>query len=315
MQLPFLIAMIRVNRAATGRRSGVQVIAAGLMLAASPATASPEVVATIAPIHSLVSSVMVGVAAPGLLLPGGASPHSYALKPSDARRLASAELIVAVGPTLESFLEKPLAHLARNARIVMLTRDAPIDLLASSADRPGHTDDPAGANPHIWLNPHNAVRIVDHVATVLGEIDPGNRERYRTNASATTARLRKLDRSLESTLAPVRDRPFMVSHDAYAYLVARYRLNMVGAFHRTPEQAPGARHLAALRARMKRLGVRCVFSEPQFASRTVAASLRWSGVRSAVLDPLGLDIAPGPGAYETLMRRLAAALAGCLTVR
>lgn len=307
--------MIQVHRAVTGRRSGVLAIAAGLILAVSPAAASPEVVASIAPIHSLVSSVMVGVAAPGLLLPGGASPHSYALKPSDARRLASAELIVAVGPTLESFLEKPLAHLARNARIVMLTRDAPIDLLASSADRPGHTDDPAGANPHIWLSPHNAVRIVEHVATVLGEIDPGNRERYRINASATTIRLRKLDRLLESTLAPVRDMPFMVSHDAYAYFVARYRLNMVGAFHRTPEMAPGARHLAALRARMKRLGVRCVFSEPQFASRTVAASLRWAGVRSAVLDPLGLDITPGPGAYESLMRRLAAALAGCLTVR
>ena len=66
---------------------------------------------------------------------------------------------------------------------------------------------------------------------------------------------------------------------------------------------------------MKRLGVRCVYSEPQFASRTVKASLRWAGVRSAVLDPLGLDIVPGPGAYETLMRRLAAALAECLALR
>ena len=310
--------MIPLYRAAIERRSRALTVTAGLVLAVSPAAASPDVVATIAPIHSLVSSVMDGVATPGLLLPGGASPHSYALKPSDARRLASAELIVAVGPTLETFLEKPLAHLARKARIVMLTRDARIELLTSSDDHPshpGHADDPTSANPHIWLNPRNAMRIVEHVATVLVEIDPANRQRYRSNAAGTIDRLRKLDRSLESALADVRGIPFMVSHDAYAYFVARDRLNMAGAFHRTPEQAPGARHLAALRARMKRLDVRCVVSEPQFTSRTVAASLRWAGVRSAVLDPLGIDIAPGAAAYETLMRRLAAALAGCLAVR
>ncbi len=309
------VAMIPVQRNAAGRRCGVTAVAAGLMLAASGAAAAPEIVATIAPIHSLVSSVTVGVAAPYLLLSGGVSPHSYALKPSDARRLASADVIVAVGPTLESFLEKPLAHLARNARIVMLTRDAGIELLASSADHDGRVVDPAIANPHVWLDPRNAVRIVDHVAMVLGEVDPANRRRYRSNAAATIAALGALDRSLEVTLGAIRGTPFMVSHDAYAYLVARYRLNMVGAFHRAPGQAPGARHLASLRARMKRLGVSCVFSEPQFASRTVAAALRRAGARAAMLDPLGLDIAPGPGAYASLMRRLAAALAGCLAAR
>ena len=301
------IEIFRMHRAATG-----------LMLAVSPAAASPQVVATIAPIHSLVSSVMHDVAAPDLLLPSGASPHSYSLKPSDARRLASAELIVAVGPTLESYLEKPLAHLARNARIVILTRDAQIDLLASSADHlnaPTHTDDPAAANPHVWLDPRNAVAIVDHVAEVLGQIDPDNRRRYRSNATDMISRLHELDRSLESTLTDVRNTPFMVSHDAYIYFVTRYQLKMVGAFHKKPEQAPGARHLAELRAGIKRLGVRCIFSEPQFTSRTVVATLRWAGVRSAVLNPLGLDIAPGPGAYETLMLRLGAALAKCLTLR
>ncbi len=307
-----------MHRLATERRPGVLAIAAALILTISPATASPKVVVTIAPIHSLVSSVMKWVAAPSLLLRSGATPHSYALKPSDARRLASADLIVAVGPTLESFLDKPLGHLARNARIVMLMRDAKIKLLASTNDHsghPGHTDDPTSANPHIWLDPRNAMRIVEHVATVLGEIDAENRQRYRSNATHTIARLRRLDQSLGRMLAKVRSRPFMVSHDAYAYFVARYRLNMVGAFHRTPEQAPGAKHLAALRARMKQLDVRCVFSEPQFASRTVAASLRWAGVRSAILDPLGLDIDPGPAAYDVLMQRLAAALAGCLGAR
>ena len=290
----------------------------GLMLAISPAAASPKVLATIAPIHSLLSSVMHDVAVPDLLLSSNVSPHSYSLKPSDARRLALAELIVAVGPTFEAFLEKPMAHLARNARIVMLTRDAQIKLLVSSTDHhhnPSHTDDHAAINPHVWLDPINAVAIVDHLAAVLGEIDPNNRQRYRLNASKLISQLHELDRSLKRAFTHIRNTPFMVSHDAYTYLVTRYGLNMVGAFHKKLEQAPGARHLAELRARMKRLGVRCIFSEPQFSSRIVMASLRWAGVRSAVLDPLGIDIATGPGAYETLMRRLSAALTKCLALR
>ncbi len=210
------------KRCAFRRRWRAPGLAVGLVLAASPAAAAPKVVVTIAPVHSLVSSVMKGVAAPSLLLPGGASPHSYALKPSDARRLAAAELIVAVGPTLESFLDRPLAHLARKARIVMLMRDAPIDLLASSADHTAShvgTDDPAAANPHIWLDPVNAVRIVEHVAAVLGELDPANGRRYRSNGAATIARLRELDRWLDGSFAEFRDVPFMFAQYAYAYLV------------------------------------------------------------------------------------------------
>ncbi len=312
------VSPIPMDPIAKRRASHVTALAASLVLAAGHAAAAPRVVATIPPIHALVAGVMAGIAAPALLLPGTVSPHSYALKPSDARRLAGADVIVAVGPTLESFLDRPLRHLARRARIVMLTRDAGIDLLTSFAHRGERSEDshdPAAANPHIWLDPRNAIRIVDHVVTVLGEVDPEHRDRYRSNGAATKARLGTLDRSLDDTLSPIRAAPFMVAHDAYAYLVRRYRLNLVGAFHRTPEQAPGARHIASLRARMARLGVRCVFSAPQSASRAVAASARHAGGRAATLDPLGLGIAPGPQAYDRLMRRLAAALAGCLARR
>ncbi len=285
-----------------------------ILLAAQPAAAAPKVVATIAPIHALVSGVMAGIAAPRLLLPGGASPHSYALKPSDARALAAADLIVAVGPALETFLDKPLAHLARRARLVTLMRDAGIGLLAGLGER--HVGgDLAQANPHIWLDPVNAIRIVDHLATVLGEVDPANADRYRLNGEATIIGFRALDRSLERTLAPVRKVPFMVAHDAYVYLVARYGLNMAGAFRKTPERAPGARHLVWLRARIERLGVSCVFSEPQLGSRMIAVTARRAGVRLAVLDPLGLDIPPGPEAYQALMRGIVTTLAQCLAGR
>jgi hypothetical protein len=88
---------------------------------AAPAAHAPNVLVSIKPLHSIVAAVMEGVATPELLLTGAASPHSYALKPSDARKIARADVIFWTGPVLETFLETPLANLAPRARVVALS--------------------------------------------------------------------------------------------------------------------------------------------------------------------------------------------------
>jgi zinc transport system substrate-binding protein len=82
--------------------------------------AAVPVVTSILPVHSLVAGVMDGVGTPHLLVPGGASPHSFALRPSDARRLEAARAVFWIGPDLETFLERPLNALARNAEVIAL---------------------------------------------------------------------------------------------------------------------------------------------------------------------------------------------------
>ncbi len=69
----------------------------------------PRVVASIVPVHSLVASVMEGVGEPELLVPANVSAHDFALKPSDMRKIASANLVVWIGETMETYLVKPLA--------------------------------------------------------------------------------------------------------------------------------------------------------------------------------------------------------------
>ncbi len=102
----------------------------------------------------------------------------------------------------------------------------------------------------------------------------------------------------------------MVFHDAYAYFETRYGLNQVGAFAANPEIGPGARHLLALRRRIREAGVACVFIEPQFSPALVEAVTGGTAVRVATLDPLG---AGGPEAYFRMMRALADNLVACLT--
>lgn len=286
--------------------------------------APPRVVVTIPPLHSLVAGVMTDVGAPTLLLSGGASPHAYSLKPSDARSLAEAELVVWVGPSLEAFLAEPLDSLsnaARNLEVLVLegltlrsTRPAGIwtESAGSAVPEGTHPHEPGRINPHLWLDPTNARVIAAGVARRLAEVDPGRADRYRANSAALQERLDALDRELSERLAPLADRPFLVLHDAYVYFEARYDLNALGALAVTPEAQPGARRVAELSAAITEHGAVCVFAEPQFAPDLLDTLVSDTGARRGTLDPLGADLGPGPELYFQLMRNLAGDLADCL---
>ncbi len=273
---------------------------------------------TIKPVHGLVAAVMSGVGRPTLLLRGGASPHALSLRPSDARILERANVILWIGGELETFLARPLAALGRQARVVALIDEAPTLLAtrkggAREAHEPAEGPPPAGGvDPHIWLDPSNAKAIVEAAVTVLAAADPSNRGRYRENGDEVSGRIDALDDELQSLLAPVRDVPFVVFHDAYQYLERHYGLNAVASITLTPDQKPGVRRVSEIRRKIEEAGVRCVFTEPQFEPALARTILAGTGARTAVLDPLGTEIPPGPDAYFTLMRRLAQALSDCL---
>ncbi len=298
------------------------VLCAAVMLARAQAAAAetPHVVVSVAPLHSLVSGVMAGLGVPKLLVRGAASPHDTSLRPSDARALTRAQVVIWAGPVLETFLVKAVAVLARNARVVTLTEEASLRRLPLPGSVPGTGAGggagdgarPGAVDPHLWLDPVNARRMVAIFAAVLAETDPDNAEAYRANATRLAERLDALDAELRERLAPVRRVPYLVFHDAYAYVAARYRLNQVGAFAVNPEIRPGARHLSALRRRIRDEGVACVFIEPQFSPALVEAVTGGTAVRVATLDPLGVGLAPGPEAYFRMMRALADNLVACL---
>ncbi len=303
-----------------------------LPFAALPAAAAElQVVASIKPVHSLVAGVMQGVGEPLLLVPGGASPHEYSLKPSDARALSVARVVFWIGPDLESFLVKPLAN-AQQARSVALI-DAPgvtvlplraggaweahehghnsHDPAEPDADEYGH-DHAASRDAHVWLDPVNAAAMVRQIIVMLGDADPAHRADYARNGAALVERLNQLNQQLASALAPVKEQPYIVFHDAYQYFERRYGLNAVGSVVLNPEQRPGAKRVAEIQARMGTLGVRCVFSEPQFQSALVETVIAGSSARRGVLDPLGADLPASPDAYFQLLQGLTDALRGCL---
>lgn len=289
-------------------------------LGAAPALAGIRVAATIKPVHSLVAAVMGEVGKPTLLLDGPASPHVTALRPSQARIIEDADVVFAVGEDLEAFLHR-LIETDDGTRIVELAEAPGIELLEyrrlddHDDDHDGGDHEHGGVNPHIWLDPANARVMADHIAEVLGTADSGNADSYSDNAEALISDLNALESELAERLAPVKDRPFLVFHDAYPYFEARFGLAGLGAIVLNPESPPGARRLMEIRHRIEDAGVACVFSEPQFEIGYVTTVLEGTGARTASLDPLGVHVEPGPDAYRRMLTELADMLADCLAGR
>ena len=284
-------------------------LAALLLALPQAADAAPRVVASILPVQSIAASVMAGVGVPELLLKGGASPHAYSLRPSDAALLAEADMTLWVGPGLETFLAKPIEALGGAARALELA-DAPgVALLPirEGGDWEAHAD-AAGEghgvhDMHLWLSTDNAAAMARSIADGLGAVDPGNASAYAANAAAFVEEMQALKARLAAELAPVAGRPYVVFHDAYQYFSREFGLNPVGSVTASPETPPGTARIAALRAKVEGLGAVCVFSEPQFEPRLVATLTEGTNAGTGTLDPLGDGLAPGPGRLRPHPRR------------
>ncbi len=290
----------------------------------SPAWAgegAPRVVVSVRPLHALAAGVMEGVGVPRLLVRGAASPHTYSLRPSDARALLRADVVIWVGETFETFLRKPLKVLSTRARIIEFAKTGRLVRLAvrkggawGGGEKGEGGKRRAGPfDPHVWLDPVNARAMVREIVEVLGRADPRRGRRYQENGRTMIRRLHALDEEIRSRLGPVAAVPYIVFHDAYRYFEDRYGLNVAGSLTVSPERRPGARRIFEIRARVRRLGVVCVFAEPQFRLSLVRTVVAGAGVRAAVLDPLGADLQAGPGQYFALMRRLTDSLVRCLS--
>ncbi len=297
-------------------------IFASLTVAVAPSQAgsAPRVVADIAPVHSLASRVMDGVGSPDLLLQAGASPHDYSMKPSEARKLDKADIVVWTGPALTPWLQDAIKTLAPDAVLVSFSALEGVTLLPFRADArfEPHDDDTEGheagqgIDPHIWLDPQNAAVLVAELASVLSERDPDNAEHYRSNAQATLDDLSELQSEIAETVAPLRSRPYLVFHDAYHYFEARFDIPASGAVSVSDGVKPSAQRVRELQQLIEDQGVVCVFAEPQFEPRLLQRLTEGTAIRSGVLDPIGAAIEPGKDHYLQLLRAMASSLSDCL---
>ena len=319
-------------------------------LGVSAANADVNVVTSIKPVHSLVSGVMQGVGSPTVIIEGTGSPHTYSLKPSQAKQLQDADLVFWMGDELETFLEGPIQNIAQNAKSIKLidshglkkikfreggmfdehddhddhddhdkeehAKDDHDDHGHDKHAKDDHDDHGHGEfDPHVWLDPINAKAIVHEIEEALVKADPKNAKKYEANAVRMAGKLDQLVTELRAQLQPVQGKGFIVFHDAYQYFEQRFGVAAIGSITVSPEVMPGAERVRDLREKIKDLGATCVFSEPQFEPKLVRTLVDGTGARTGVLDPLGSSLTKGPDLYFQLVREMARSLKECLSAK
>ena len=331
------------------QKLGILLSSISLFSFISYAEAEPKVVTSIKPLHSLISYVMDGVGSPNLLVDGSSSPHTFQLKPSHATMLQEADVVFWIGEDLESFLETPLDSIAVNARKITLMDSDQIELLKfreknvfedhhdeheghdDHDEHEGHDDhdeheehadghdgheghDDHGHHHgefdiHFWLDPEIAKSIVKIASLELSEVDPANQATYQTNASNAVSELDKLINDTRTKINS--DAKYIVFHDAYQYFEQRFGIEVIGALTVNPEVLPGAKQLAEIREVIEHEKVNCLFSEPQFNPSIANTIAQDTGIKAAVLDPLGAELEPGKELYFQLINDMASSFESC----
>ncbi len=322
-----------------------------LMIIGSASASESKIVVSINPIHSLVASVVEGIATPELLIKGAYSVHGYQTKPSDARLLESSDVIVWIGPTMESTLIASISNVRENTTVIEVgtmhglqlyeTRESPEgghgdededhgdleeeeeehhdeeeDHGDSEEEEDHHGEEEGHAHSrydmHIWLDINNAKVITKETAEHFAEFFPQHEAQLTSNANKTLEKLDALEAELRSLSKSFSSSPYVVFHDAYQYLEKMLKLNNVGTVTVNPERAAGAKRLLELRETVSETGATCVFKEPQFSPKVLEIISEGTDLKIGTLDPLGADIEPGPNAYFEIMRNMVRSLKECL---
>ena len=311
------------------------------------ATETTGVISTIQPINSLVSAVIGNTGKTISIIPAEQSPHDFKLKPSDVKVLQNSNIIFYVSNHLESSVTKVFKNLPKNIKLINLMEESGINHLAirdnaawerhdhhgddhDDHDKHGkkhddhddhekhgkkhddHDDHEKEDDVHIWLSPDNAIKIVQKVNKVLSLYFPENSKIYNENTTKFIDKIRNLKMELIKELSPIKNKPYIVFHDAYQYFEKTFELNAVGSVALEGDIASSPKQISFIKDKIIKSKASCVFQEPQFDSKLVKIVVEGTNAKTGTLDPLGVNITGNKDFYLQLLTNMAKSLKECL---
>ena len=316
----------------------------------SSANADVKVVTSIKPIHSLASYVMDGVGKPDVIVDGYNSPHGFSLKPSHAKMLENADLVIWVGEDLEAFLEKPLNTIAKKAKNIEVMDLKGIKKLEfreknifEGHDDHGHDEHKDehkehghdehkdehkehGHDEHKEKDAHEGHHHGEHdphvwldpmnAKVIIKEITKQLVQLDSKNSATYKANSKKALADIDKLTKTIKkdlskDLRFVVFHDAYQYFEKRFGIQVLGALTVNTDVMPGAEQLSEIREVIEHEKVNCLFSEPQFNPSIIKSIAKDTNVKTGILDPLGAELDKGKELYFDLLKNMATSFKGC----
>ncbi len=245
-----------------------------------------KIVASFYPMYIMAKNVakdVPGVSVQNLTPPLTGCLHDYTVTTNDMKKLADAQVFVANGAGMESFLDKIIAQ-HPTIKIIQLSEGIP--LIKGEGNE--------GDNPHLWVSISNAIIQVKNLGKAMEEFDSLHKELYAKNTADYVAKLETLRQKMHSELAPYKGRSIITFHEAFPYFAQEFDLKIAAVVEREPGSEPSAKELADTIELVKKNGIPALFSEPQYPAAAAGTIAKETGAKVYVLDPA----VTGPDDYD-----------------
>lgn len=273
--------MRRVNQEVVLMKKTAIVLVLAVVTSACLCAEKLSIVVSIAPLYNITRAIAGDKADIILLVPPGASEHTYSPKPSQVMALAKADLFFIIGAGMEFYADK-MINASDNRKLTVLRLTDGVKLLAGADE-----DEKQFGNPHIWLDPVLAEDISEKIKTALISKDPADAAFYRSNAAVFEAKLKKLDLAISAEAKTFRQKELVSFHPAWVYFEKRYGLDEVGVIELTPGRQPSPGEIEVIISQIKKYKIKTIFAEPQLPRKSADIIAAEAGINVLILDPLG----------------------------
>lgn len=153
------------------------------------------------------------------IVPIGGDPHKYKARPSDARNVEKADLILVNGLTFEGWIRELIENSGTKAKVITITEG--IEVIGSLQYE-------NSSDPHAWMSAANGLKYIENIKNALIELKPDAKEAIESNYEIYKSKLIKLDKDIEEAIQqiPPEQRVLITSHDAFQYYGDRYKLRL-----------------------------------------------------------------------------------------
>lgn len=278
-------------------------------LLTSCSTHTPEtriqVAASIFPLADITKNVGKEMVDVYVLIPPGASPHTFEPSPKEFKKFVNVQIFVIVGAGFEFWAEKLITATAAESLLVVRTSQG-IEMIPNIArvhqDAELSSEHSLEGNPHIWLDPTIAKKITRQIADALAHVDSDRAHFYMKNAEEYMSHLDSLHIETKNAVSNFRIKEYVAFHPAWSYFARTYGLNQVGIIEESPGRHPTPKQLRRIVDNIRKFKIKAVFSEPQLSAKAATAIAEEADVTVLMLDPLGGEGIPGRDSYLDLMR-------------
>ncbi len=260
-----------------------------------------RVVVSIPPLAEFVEKIGGEKVDVSIMVPSGASPHSYEPTPGQLTNVANAHVYVKVGTPIEFEIVWLDKLLDTNSKITVCNASQGIDLIPvrdihehSSVIGHGHTND-----PHVWVSPQNAKTMVTNICQTMITVDEQHRTYYEKNRDRYLLILDSLDTDIRRTLVQKEQKTFLVYHPAWSYFARAYGIEQIAI--EVEGKEPTAKVLQAIINQAQEHRTNVIFASPQFNTKSAQLIAREIEGTVILIDPLAKDYVTNIGKIAQML--------------